>query len=61
VTTTEDVNWWVEPAWAQRYLRERANIPHRALLGPQASLKVGSAREAEIARRGGPSRSRATR
>jgi cyclopropane fatty-acyl-phospholipid synthase-like methyltransferase len=27
---TENVNWWVEPAWAQRYLRERDNIPHRA-------------------------------
>ena len=26
----ENVNWWVEPAWAQRYLRERDTIPHRA-------------------------------
>jgi SAM-dependent methyltransferase len=30
VTATENVNFWVEPAWAQRYLRERGNIPHRA-------------------------------
>jgi tRNA (cmo5U34)-methyltransferase len=29
VTATDDVNYWVEPAWAQRYLRERGNIPHR--------------------------------
>ena len=30
MTATENVNFWVEPAWAQRYLRERDNIPHRA-------------------------------
>jgi tRNA (cmo5U34)-methyltransferase len=30
-TATEpNVNWWKEPEWAQRYLRERDNIPHRA-------------------------------
>ncbi len=26
----ENVNRWVEPAWAQRYLRERGDIPHRS-------------------------------
>jgi len=26
---TEPVNWWTEPEWAQRYLRERDAIPHR--------------------------------
>ena len=30
MTATENVNWWVEPEWAQRYLRERGDIPHRA-------------------------------
>jgi len=28
--STENVNYWVEPEWAQRYLRERGDIPHRA-------------------------------
>jgi len=27
---TENVNRWVEPEWARRYLRERDDIPHRA-------------------------------
>jgi SAM-dependent methyltransferase len=27
---TENVNRWVEPEWAQRYLRGRDSIPHRA-------------------------------
>lgn len=27
---TADVNWWSRPEWAQRYLRERDAIPHRA-------------------------------
>jgi len=30
VTATDNVNRWVEPEWAQRYLRERDDIPHRA-------------------------------
>jgi len=29
-TGAEPVNRWVEPAWAQRYLRERDGLPHRA-------------------------------
>lgn len=29
MTATEPVNKWVEPEWAQRYLGERDNIPHR--------------------------------
>ncbi|MFA5884839.1 MAG: class I SAM-dependent methyltransferase [Acidimicrobiia bacterium] len=30
MTTAGGVNRWTEPEWAQRYLRERARIPHRA-------------------------------
>lgn len=30
MSTSEAVNWWTEPEWAKRYLRERENIPHRA-------------------------------
>ena len=50
--TTEHVNWWGEPAWAQRYLRERDTIPHRAEgvgvlvelmpLGPLRVLDLGT-------------------
>lgn len=29
MTDVENVNWWVEPEWAIRYLRERDSIPHR--------------------------------
>ena len=29
MSTAENVNWWTEPEWALRYLRERDAIPHR--------------------------------
>ena len=29
MTSTAPINKWVEPEWAQRYLGERDNIPHR--------------------------------